>query len=102
MAAITDFMPDVKKAMPVKQIVGFALPANTPKDFLHKVTESFKVAMKDEPVLNFAKEKYSELYGYYGEEARKMAENGQKVFAWLLYEEGIAIISPEKFNIPKP
>lgn len=99
---ITDFIPELKKVMPIKQFVGFALPSDTPKDVLEKVTEAFKVAMKSDAVAEFGKAKFSELYGYYGEEAKQIAVNQQKVFSWLLWEEGIAKNSPEDFDIPKP
>jgi len=99
---ITDFVPELAKVMPIKQFVGFALPADTPKEILDKITEAFKKAMKEKPVLDYGKNRYSELYGYYGEKAKQFAMKEQSLFAWLLWEEGIAKISPEKFNIPKP
>jgi len=99
---ITDFIPELEKVMPIKQFVGFALPADTPKEILDKVTDAFKIAMKSEAVKNFGEVKYSELYGYCGEEARQIASKQQSVFAWILWDEGIARISPEEFNIPKP
>lgn len=99
---ITNFIPDLAKVMPIKQFVGFALPSDTPKEILGKVTDAFKVAMKHKAVEDFGTGVYSELYGYYGEEAKRLAINQQKVFAWILYDEGIAKTSPEKFGIPRP
>lgn len=99
---ITDFIPELEKVMPIKQFVGFALPADTQKEILDKITDAFKIAMKDEAVKKFGEMKYSQLYGYCGEEARQIASGQQSVFTWLLWDEGIAKISPEEFNIPKP
>ena len=99
---ITDFIPALEKVMPIKQFVGFALPSDTPKEVLDKVTEAFKVAMKSDAVKGFGEAKFSELYGYYGEEAKEVAVNQQKVFSWILWEEGIAKKSPEEFKISKP
>lgn len=99
---ITDFIPELEKVMPIKQFVGFALPADTQKEILDKITDAFKIAMKDEAVKKFGEMKYSQLYGYCGEEARQIASKQQSVFTWLLWDEGIAKISPEEFNIPKP
>jgi tripartite-type tricarboxylate transporter receptor subunit TctC len=88
--------------MPIKQFVGFALPSDTPRNILAKVTDAFKVAMKHKAVADFGKMKYSELYGYSGEKAKTVAINQQKVFTWLLYDEGIAKKSPAEFGIPRP
>jgi len=86
----------------IKQFVGFALPSDTPRDILAKATDAFKVAMKHKAVADYGKMKYSELYGYYGEKSKTIAINQQKVFAWLLYDEGIAKKSPAEFGIPRP
>ncbi len=99
---ITDFIPELEKVMPIKQFVGFALPADTPKEILDKIADAFKIAMKSEAVKKFSEAVHSQLYGYCGEEARQIASKQQSVFAWLLWDEGIAKISPEEFNIPKP
>jgi tripartite-type tricarboxylate transporter receptor subunit TctC len=99
---ITKYIPELEKVMPINQFVGFALPSDTPKSILAKVTDAFKVAMKHKAVADFGKMKYSELYGYCGEKAKTVAINQQKVFAWLLYDEGIAKKSPAEFGIPRP
>ena len=99
---ITKFVPSLKKVMPIKQFVGFALPVDTPKEILIKIEKAFKKAMKDKPVKDYAKTKYSELYGYTGKKAKEVATKEQQVFAWLLWETGIAKKSPKEFGIPRP
>lgn len=99
---ITDFIPELEAVMPIKQFVGFALPSDTPKEVLAKVTDAFKIAMESDAVKEFGNATFSELYGYYGEQAKEIAVNQQKAFSWILWEEGIAKKSPEEFDIPKP
>ncbi len=99
---ITDFVPELAEIMPLRQCVGFALPADTSPEILDKITGAFVEGMKEKPVLDFAENVYSELYGYYGKEAKDFARRSQSIFAWLLWEEGVAKESPDKFGIPKP
>ena len=99
---ITKYIPELEKVMPIKQFVGFALPSDTPRSILDKVTDAFKVAMKHKAVADYGTMKYSELYGYYGEQSKRVAINQQKVFTWLLYDAGIAKKSPAEFGIPRP
>jgi len=99
---ITDFVPQLAEVMPLIQFVGFGLPADTPPEILETVTEAFKKAMTEEPVKNFADAVASQLYGYYGQEAKDLANKQQGIFAWLLWEEGLATVSPEEFGIQNP
>jgi hypothetical protein len=47
-------------------------------------------------------EKASLQVAIQGKEADQVMEMSASVFGWLLYEAGVANISPEKFGIPKP
>ncbi|WP_086934437.1 tripartite tricarboxylate transporter substrate binding protein [Agarilytica rhodophyticola] len=100
--SITNFIPDLKTSMPVNQFVGFALPSDTPKNILDTVTESFKVAMQGESVKQFGEAKYSELYGFYGHEAKQIALDQEKVFAWTLWDAGLGKKNPEELGIARP
>ncbi|HSV31662.1 MAG TPA: tripartite tricarboxylate transporter substrate binding protein [Atribacteraceae bacterium] len=99
---ITDYVPELVEIMPLLQFVGFGLPSDTPPEILEKVTEAFHQAMQKEPVQRFAETVASTLYGYSGEKARELAKRQQAIFAWLLWEEGLARVSPEEFGIPNP
>lgn len=100
--AIVDAIPELQKSMPLRQFVGFALPSDTPKRMLDTVTQSFITAMQSEPVRQFGIAKYSELYGLHGEQAKKTALDQEKVFAWTLWNAGLAKRSPEDLGIDKP
>jgi len=100
--AITDFIPELKNRMPINQFVGFALPSDTPKPVLEKVTVAFNAAMASEPVQQFGTAKYSELTGLHGEAAKQVALNQEKVFAWTLWDAGLAKKNPQTLGIAKP
>jgi tripartite-type tricarboxylate transporter receptor subunit TctC len=99
---ITDAVPELAAYLPLRQFVGFALPADTPPETLARVEEAFQRAMQSEEVLNFGRQSYSELLGLSGEDAQRLVQEQEKVFAWSLYDEGLGTISPERFGIERP
>ncbi len=99
---ITDFIPELKSSMPINQFVGFALPSDTPKKVLDAVGESFEVAMQSEVVKQFGEAKYSKLYGWHGDAAKQVALTQEKVFAWTLWDAGLAKKDPKELGIERP
>lgn len=100
--AIVKTVPDMKKHLPVDQFVGFALPANTPKEILGKVEASFKKAVQSEDVKKYAETKYVKISGLSGKEAKAVAEKMERIFSWALWDLKMATKSPEEFKIPRP
>ena len=100
--AAVDKYPDVAKLLPLDQWLGFALPADVPKDVIAKIDDAFAKAMKTDAIKDLAKNRNMTLYGYYGEEAEKVARGMESVWCWTLYDLGIAKKSPADFGIPKP
>jgi tripartite-type tricarboxylate transporter receptor subunit TctC len=88
--------------MPLNQFVGFALPSDTPKSVLDTVSKSFRTAMDSEPVKQFSVAKYSQLYGLDGPQAKKLALKQEQVFAWTLWDAGLAKKNPEELGIERP
>jgi tripartite-type tricarboxylate transporter receptor subunit TctC len=99
---ITEALPAVAEYLPLRQFVGFALPADTPPEILERVEAAFHRAMQSEEVLNFARQSHSDLLGLSGEEAREFVERQQRVYAWFLHDEGVAMHSPAEFGIERP
>lgn len=100
--AAVDKYPDVAKLLPLDQWLGFALPADTPKPIVDKVTEAFTKAMETSLIKDMAKTKNLTLYGYSGEQAQKTARSMERVWTWTLYDLGVAKKSPAEFGIAKP
>jgi tripartite-type tricarboxylate transporter receptor subunit TctC len=102
MPPITEAVPELHDHLPLRQYIGFALPADTPAEILEKIEAAFERAMNSDEIRQFARASYSELFGYSGEEAAVLFAERERVLTWLLYEEQIARHSPEKFGIGRP
>lgn len=99
---ITEAVPAVESLLPIRQFVGFSLPADTPPETLELVEASFQRVMQSEEVQTFIRQSHSEALGLSGEEAQQLVEDQEKFFTWSLYDEGLATNSPEEFGIERP
>jgi tripartite-type tricarboxylate transporter receptor subunit TctC len=99
---VTDAVPALADVLPLRQFVGFALPADTPAEILERIEAAFDLAMRSEEVRHFGSQFHSELLGLSGAEAEAMVRNQERVFAWSLYDEGLATHSPADFGIERP
>lgn len=86
----------------VSQAVGFAVPSDTDPAVLEALTEAFKAAMESDAMAQYAEEKYLTLTGLCGEEAAELAKSMEATFSWILYDNGVAPLSPEDFGIARP
>lgn len=93
--------PDIAK-VPVRQFLGFALPADTLEAILERVTGAFERIMQDEELKAYCDQQLLDLLGLHGEEADRMARKAEQVWTWKLHQLGIAVKSPEAFGIPRP
>lgn len=93
--------PDIGK-MPARQWLGFAVPANTPKNVTDRLDAAFVKAMQDEDLKKIARDRYLNLFGAYGDESMKILLSMESTVSWKLQELGVSKVSPEKLGIPKP
>jgi tripartite-type tricarboxylate transporter receptor subunit TctC len=93
--------PDVAK-MPARQWLGFAVPADTPKEITDKIDAAFVKSMKTSDIADTAKRLNLNLYGEYGETALPILQKLESAVSWKLDELGVAKTSPEKLGIAKP
>lgn len=101
--SITETVPELADTIStVSQAVGFAIPSDTDPEIIAKLTDAFNEAMASEAMAQYAEEKYLTLTGLSGAEAKELAESMESTFSWILYDAGIAPISPEDYNIPRP
>jgi len=100
--AAVEKYPDVGKLLPIDQWLGFALPADTPKEIIDKITDAFRKAMETDLVKDMAKTKNLSLYGYHGDQAQKVARGMERVWTWALWDLKVAKKSPADFGIEKP
>ncbi len=100
--AITKFVPQIEKNLPLKQWLGFKVPVDTPDHVKAKLTEAFAVAMNSQEIKQFAEEQYAVIFNITGEEASKFAAASQSNLCWQLFEMGMTERNPEDLGIPKP
>lgn len=99
--AAGDRFPALAK-VPVRQFLGFALPADTPREILDRVTSAFESIMRNEELLAFCEEQLLDVLGLHGKEADRLAREAERVWTWKLHDLGISVKSPEEFGILRP
>jgi tripartite-type tricarboxylate transporter receptor subunit TctC len=100
--SLGEYIPELKKNLPMGEFFGFAIPKDTPPEVVKKLDAAFSKAMQSDTIKKFAKEKGVVLVGYGREESQKNLDKLASVVCWTLFDNGTAKISPEKFNIAKP
>ncbi|WP_041525026.1 tripartite tricarboxylate transporter substrate binding protein [Gilvimarinus agarilyticus] len=100
--AITDYIPNLRIAMPINQFVGLAIPSDTPTLVLKKLTTAFKKGMKSKRIKTFAVEQYFSLLGISGKEAKDFVQAQESIIAWTLWNSGIGSKNPKDLDIERP
>ena len=99
---VADTYPKFADMAQVIQWAGIAIPSDIPEEVKEAYEEAWEYALASEPVANLLNSgKGVELLGLSGEEAAETVKDSDSVFAWILWDEGIATISPEEFGIER-
>lgn len=99
---VTKTFPEVSKYYPLNQFLSFAVAVDTPQNVIDKIDVAFKSAIKSPRMVKFAEEQLAVLYGLSGKKAKDMVLKNESVLSWFLQDMGLAINSPEDFDIPRP
>lgn len=78
---------------------GIFIPKDVPAEVLSTVTKAFVKAADSPAVKKYAEDNGLVAVKIYGKKADELAEQVASRICWMLYDQGIAPISPEKFNI---
>lgn len=100
--SIVESIPELKGKLASNQIVGFAAPSDVPVDVVEKLDAAFKKAMNSKEVTEYVKTKHLNLKGLSGSEAKDYVKSMESLFSWILFDKGVAVRSPEEYQIPKP
>lgn len=100
--SISKFLPDLASRLPMGETTGIAVPKGLDEGILTKIDASFEAAMKDQAFLDFCDTKSFEVTAMGREESAAYVNNLQSIVAWTLYDAGVAKVSPEEFEIPRP
>jgi len=99
--SILDTVPGAKPYLPMGESFGIMVPKDTPPNVVQAIDAAFKKAVQSETMKKFAEQKGIVILGLSGEEAQKYVAKLSSIVSWILYDDGIAKISPEKFGIPR-
>ncbi|EWH08825.1 hypothetical protein DS2_15594 [Catenovulum agarivorans DS-2] len=94
-----DVYPALKQHLPITQVIGFAVNADTPDSIKIKLTQAFNQAMQSDKVKQWADDNYFVLSGKSGAQASEVFSKLESLFGWTLEELGAAKHSPAKFGI---
>ncbi len=100
--AVTDSLPELAPYFPLRQWLGFKVPADTPADVIDALTDAFENVMKTDEIKEFAALQEAEIFALTGEEAKAMAIGSEKSLTWVLYDLGLTIYSPADRGIERP
>jgi tripartite-type tricarboxylate transporter receptor subunit TctC len=101
-AAITDTFPELKKVLPMPQLLGMAIPIDTPTPVKEEITKAFNAAMKSEAVKKILEAQVAEPFGWSGDKANAMSKSLESKFSWILVDLNLAKVNPADLGIPKP
>jgi len=101
-AAITDTFPELKKVLPMPQLLGLAVPADTPAPVKAELTKAFDAAMKSEPVKKMLAAQVATPFGWTGDKANQVSISLESKFSWMLVDLNMAKKNPAELGIAKP
>ncbi len=100
--SITKAVPAMKDYLPLDQTIGFAVPADAPKEVIAKLDAAFKKAIESEGIKKYAETGHLKISGASGEKAKEIGKKMESTLSWILFDKGVAQNSPEKYGIPRP
>lgn len=100
--SILKFAPGLKARLPMGETTGVAVPKGMPEDVLKKLDIAFSDAIESDSFLSFCESKGFIIRGLGRKESATYVENLASIVSWTLYDAGVAKLSPEEFDIPRP
>lgn len=100
--AITDFLPELNKYLPMSQFLTLMIPKDTDPAIVARLGKAFEAAMASEDMAEFIKMQNATKYNLWGEKANQMAVDMEKKFSWFAYDLGITKVNPADLGIEKP
>jgi tripartite-type tricarboxylate transporter receptor subunit TctC len=99
---ITKYFPSLKSALPMPQLLGIAIPLDTPADVKAQIEKAFLAAMKSEAVMKILDSQMATPFGYAGAKANDLSKAMESKFSWAMKDLGISKVDPATLGIPKP
>jgi len=89
-------IPNLAETWPVM------IPRDAPAEIVERLTAAFIWACAQPEMAEFAERMGFQIIAAHGEEADRMLDFKYSAYAWVLYEAGMSLMSPEQFDIPRP
>lgn len=99
---ITKSFPELKKLLPMPQLLGMAIPADTPAAIKEQITKAFEAALQSQAVKTVLAQQLAAPFGYTGDKANEVAKALESKFSWTMVDLGIAKKDPASLGIAKP
>ena len=101
--SISKFIPAMGAKLPMGETTGIAVPKGLPAPVLEKLDAAFADAIKQPSFKKFCDERGFIIMGVNrGPESAKYMDKLFSVVGWTLQDAGIAKVSPQSLNVPKP
>ncbi len=97
--SIAKTLPAAAAFLPMGETTGIAIPKGLSADKLKKLDAAFESAVKSEEVVSFCKSKGFLLNPMGRDASQKYVENLASTVSWILFDAGVAKVSPEQFKI---
>jgi tripartite-type tricarboxylate transporter receptor subunit TctC len=99
---ITNIFPELKKVLPMPQLLGMAIPMDTPEPIKGAITRAFTAAMNSAALKKILEAQVASPFGWSGEKANAMSKSLESKFSWMLVDLKLAKKNPAELGIPKP
>jgi tripartite-type tricarboxylate transporter receptor subunit TctC len=99
---ITNMFPELKKVLPMPQLLGMAIPINTPDPIKTAITKAFTAAMDSAALKKILEAQVATPFGWSGEKANAISKSLESKFSWMLVDLKLAKKNPAELGIPKP
>jgi tripartite-type tricarboxylate transporter receptor subunit TctC len=99
---ITNMFPELKKVLPMPQLLGMAIPIDTPDPIKTTITRAFTAAMNSTALKKILEAQVAQPFGWSGEKANAMSKSLESKFSWMLVDLKLAKKNPAELGIPKP
>lgn len=97
-----DSYPQLDGFLPLRQMLGFAVPAESPAEVIATLTTAFEAAIAAPAVHDWAANNFYTIAGVHGTEAGALFAGHESKFGWALHGLGIATVDPASLGIPQP
>ena len=100
--SIATFLPDTASVLPCGDAFGLMFPSDIPQDAKDKLEAAYLKACETEAAKTFASEKGVVLQAMNLEQSNKLRDETAQAVDWILFDSGVATVSPEQFGIERP